>query len=55
MTYEEYLIEFEPIMLNICKKYNWLHMEQEDKLQECYLLLFSKLDKLEEKESMEHI
>lgn len=54
MKFEEYLLEFEPIMLNMCKKYEGLHMEHEDKLQECYLILFTKLDKLEEKESIEH-
>lgn len=54
MTYEEYLIEFEPIMINMCKKFNGLNMEYEDRMQECYLLLFAKLDKLEEKENMQY-
>lgn len=54
MTYEEYLTEFKPIMVNMCKKYNYLNMEYEDKMQECYLLLLSKMEELEEKESIEH-
>lgn len=54
MTYEEYLVEFKPIMINMCKKYNGLHIENDDRLQECYLMLFTLMDKLEEIETIKN-
>lgn len=54
MIYEEYLVEFEPIIINMCKKYNGLHIENDDRLQECYLMLFTLMDKLEEIETIKN-
>ena len=48
MSFEEYLKEFEPIIKNLARKFNGLHMEYEDRMQEGYLLLFSLIDKLNE-------